>query len=74
MKWLPHPCAQKRAEMQNNPCILGNPQRQVQGTKSKAVPNKGEQNLKWLPHLCLLEAPEEGGNATSPLHSWGSPT
>ena len=38
------------------------------------VPNKGEQNQKWLPHPCLLGGPKEGGNATSPLHSWGSQT
>ena len=37
------------------------------------VPNKGEQNHKWLPHPCLLGGPKEGGNATSPLHSRGSP-
>ena len=24
------------------------------------VPNKGEQNQKWLPHPCLLGGPEEG--------------
>ena len=38
------------------------------------VPNEGEQNHKWLPHPCLLGGPKEGGNATSPLHSRGSPT
>ena len=38
------------------------------------VPNKGEQNRKWLPHPCLLGGPKESGNATSPLHSWGTPT
>ena len=37
------------------------------------VPNIGEQNLKWLPHSCLLGGPKDGGNTTSPLHSWGSP-
>ena len=39
------------------------------------VPNakRGEQNQKWLPHPCLLGGPKEGGNATSPLHSRGSP-
>ena len=39
-----------------------------------SVPNKGEKNQKWLPHPCPLEAPKEDGNATAPLHSWGSPT
>ena len=34
----------------------------------------GEQNKKWLPHPCILRGPKEGGNATSPLHSRGSPT
>ena len=38
------------------------------------VPNKGEGNQKWLPHPCLLGGPKEGGNATSPVHSRGSPT
>ena len=37
------------------------------------IPNKEEQNQKWLPHPCLLGGPEEGGNAMSPLHSRGSP-
>ena len=31
------------------------------------------QNQKWLPHTCLLGGPQVGGNATSPLHSRGSP-
>ena len=38
------------------------------------IPNKGEQNQKWLPHPCLLGGPKDGGNATSTLHSRGSPT
>ena len=42
--------AQKRAEMPCHPCILGDPQRQAWGAKSEVVPNKGEQNQKWLPH------------------------
>ena len=33
-------------------------------------PNKGGQNQKLLP----LRGPKEGENATSPLHSQGSPT
>ena len=49
-------------------CILGDPQQR--GGKSEVFPNKGEQNQKWLP----LGGPKEGGNATSPLHSRGSPT
>ena len=66
--------AQKRAEMLRHPCILRDPQHQVWQAKSEVVPNIGEQNLKWLPHPCLLGGAKEGGNATSPLHSWGSPT
>ena len=46
-----------------HPCILKFP-------KAK----HGEQNQKWTPHLCLLKGSKEGGNATSPLHSRGSPT
>ena len=38
------------------------------------IPNKGEQNQRWLPHPCLLGGPKEGEKATSPLHSRGSPT
>ena len=38
------------------------------------VPNKRHENQKWLPHPCLLGGPKEGGNATSPLNSRGSPT
>ena len=43
---------------------------------SSGVPNakRGEQNQKWPPHPCLLGGPKEGGNATSNLHSLGSPT
>ena len=37
------------------------------------VPNKGEENQKWLPHPYLLEGPKDGGNATLPLNSWGCP-
>ena len=55
--------AQKRAEVLRYPCILGGGQQQAQG-----------QNQKWLPHPCLLRSPEEGGSATSPLHSRASPT
>ena len=34
--------------------------------KSVVVPNKGEQNQKWLPHPCLLGGPKEGGNSRGP--------
>ena len=38
------------------------------------IPNIGDKNKKWLPHPCLLGGPKEGQNATSPVHSLGSPT
>ena len=44
--------AQKWAELLRNPCILGDPQCQARG-----------ENQKWLPHPCLLEAPNKGGIA-----------
>ena len=60
---LPCPGTQKRVELLRNPCNLRSPQRQAQG-----------QNQKWLPQPCLLGGREEGGIATDPLHSRGSPT
>ena len=33
---------------------------QARGAKSEVVPNKGEQNQKWLPHPCLLRGPKRG--------------
>ena len=66
--------AQKGAKMLYHPCILGGPQHQARGAASQVVPNEGEQNQKWLQHPCLLGGRKEGGWATSPLHSWGSPT
>ena len=57
------------------PAFLGIPNaKRGQKKKLVVVPNKGEQNQKWLPHPCLLGGPKEGGNARSPLHSRGSPT
>ena len=53
--------AHKWAEMLRHPYILGDPQ------------IKGGQNQKWVPHRCLLGGPQVGGNATSPLHTQGSP-
>ena len=55
--------AQKRAELLRNTYILGGPQRQARG-----------KNQKWPCHPCLLGVPNEGGIATQPLHSRGSPT
>ena len=66
--------AHKRAEMLCHPCILRGPQHQARGAKSELSPTKGNKNKKWLPHPCLLGGPKEGGNATTPLHSRGSPT
>ena len=37
------------------------------------IPNKEEQSQNDLPPPCLLGGPKQGGNATSPLHSRGSP-
>ena len=64
--------AQRRAEMLRHPCILGDPKKR--GAKSEVVPDKGEQNQKWLPHPCLLTGRKKGGNATPPLYCWRSPT
>ena len=60
--------------MLRHPCILGDPQRQARGAKLEVVPNKRDQHQTWLPHPCLLGGQKERGNATSPLHSRGSPT
>ena len=40
--------------MLRHPCILRDPQQR--GAKSEVVPNKGEENQKWLPHPYLLGA------------------
>ena len=52
-----------RVESLCNRCISRGPQRQVWG-----------ENQIWVPHPCLLGGPKEGGVATQPLHSRGSPT
>ena len=54
--------------------FLGDPHQR--GAKSEVFPNKGEQNQKWLPLGAQKRGvgAKEGGNATSPLHSRGSPT
>ena len=64
--------------MLHHPCILGGPQQKgqkksgpIRGGKCyitpafSGVPNKGDK---------IKAGPKEGGNATSPLHSRGSPT
>ena len=48
------------------PAFSGGPQRQALRAKSKVIPNKGEQNQKWLTHSCLLRGPKEGGNVPIP--------
>ena len=66
-----------KSEVATSPLPSRGPKR---GTKCyitpafSGIPNKGEQNQKWLPQPCLLGGPQEAGNCTSPLHSWGSPT
>ena len=40
---------------------------------SLGSPKQGGQNQQRLPHPCLFRGPKEGRNATSPLHSQGSP-
>ena len=52
---------QKRAEMLRHPCNLGDPQ--IKGHKIR---------IGCLTPI-LLGVEKEGGNATSPLHSWGAP-
>ena len=79
--------AQKMAEMLHHPCILGGLRRR--GTKSELAGStvlfqgqksgrkcyitpafSGVQNKREK----IKAGPKEGGNATSPLHSWGSPS
>ena len=69
--------AQKRAEMLHHPCILGAPQQRGQ---NQSAPKRG---LKCYITAAFSGIPnkrdkmkaesKEGGKATSPLHSWGSP-
>ena len=60
--------------MLSHPYNLWDLQRQAWGAKSKAVPNKGEQNQKWMPQPCLLGNPKECRNVTSTPISRGSAT
>ena len=70
--------AQKRAEMLHHPCLLGDPQQPRQSQSGikrgrkcyvtpafSGIPNKGDK---------INGGPKEGPNATSTLHSRGSPT
>ena len=56
------------------PAFSGFPKATPGEENQKWSPTKGVNKQKWLPHPCLLGGPREGENATSPLHSWGSPT
>ena len=72
--------------MLRHPSILGDPQRQARGAKketwSQIKGNKirsgrltptssgSQKRVETLHHPCLLGGSKEGGNATSPLHSW----
>ena len=63
-----------KSEVVATPCLIRGPKegRKCYVTPAfSGIPNKGEQNQKWLPHACLLGGPKEGANATSPLHSRG---
>ena len=66
-KWLPPRLAFSRAQKRNcyvTPAFSGVP-----------MPSTGrKRNQNWLPHRCLLGGPQEGKNATSPLHSRGFPS
>ena len=79
--------AQKWAEMLPHPCILEGPLQRGQNQSGpkrgrkyyitpafSGVPKEAGQNQNSLPQPCLLGGPKPGGNATSPLHSRGSPT
>ena len=69
--------------MLRHPCILGGPQQTEENQKTKSTPG-----ITMMLHAtkrgfndCLVSSiapegwgPKEGGNATSPLHSRGSPT
>ena len=74
--------AHKWADMLHHPCILGDPQRE--GGKIRI--GGAHKWAEMLHHPCILGGPQiqgrqnqnrwgpqVGGNATSPLHSWGSP-
>ena len=52
--------AHKRAELLRNPCNLGGPQ-------------QGGQIQKWLPHHCLVEGTQNGGDMLHNPHILGDP-
>ena len=72
-----------RAEMLHHPCIFGGPQQREQNQNSKPTPgvtmmhHTTKRRFKDCPGFLNGTGrlgPKEGGNATSPLHSRGSPT
>ena len=70
------PGAQKRAELLPRPYIVGDPQKKWDKIRSGClIPAfSGAPNMaKMLCQPRLPGGPKEGGNATSPLHSRGSP-
>ena len=52
---------------------MGVKKKRKESARQNVFPDKGEQNQKGLPHPCLPGGPQAGGNATSPLHTQGSP-
>ena len=69
--------------MLHHPCILGGPQQTDQNQKSKStlgvtmMLHGTKRGFKDCPVSSIApvgRGPKEGGNATSPLHSRGSPT
>ena len=69
--------------MLRHPCILGGPQQRGQNQKSKPTPgvtmmhHATKRGFKIVPVSSIAPegwGPKEGGNATSSLHSRGSPT
>ena len=69
--------------MLHHPCILGGPQQREQNQKTKStlgvtmMLHGTKRGFKDCPVSSIAPerwGPKEGGNATSPLHSWRSPT
>ena len=71
------PSAGRKSELATSPPRSRVPKRQrncyVTPAFSEVRHQARGENQNWLPHPCLLEGPKEGGIATSPLRSRGSP-
>ena len=68
--------AQKRAQMLHHPSILGDPQTKGDKIRSGCLTpafSGAQKRAQLLRHPCILGCPKEVKNATSPLHSRGSP-